>query len=188
MTIFPTNPPMAEPITLADAKAHMRIDSDAEDALITGLIRVARVHLEAVTGHALMEQGFRLVLSDWPREHRILIRKAPVMRIDAVTLFDADGMAQETNPLSVGLDMTRRPARLSVRHLGSGPIIDGIEIDFTAGFGASGNDVPDTLRRAMLLHVAQMYEFRGAISLAQQPAAVPQGYERLIAPFMRRGL
>jgi uncharacterized phiE125 gp8 family phage protein len=44
------------------------------------------------------------------------------------------------------------------------------------------------LRRAMLLHVAQMYEFRGAISLAQQPAAVPQGYERLIAPFMRRGL
>ena len=40
----------------------------------------------------------------------------------------------------------------------------------------------------MLLHLALLYEFRGAVAPDDQPAAVPAGYDRLIAPFRRRGL
>jgi uncharacterized phiE125 gp8 family phage protein len=48
--------------------------------------------------------------------------------------------------------------------------------------------VPDVLKRAMLIHIAAMYELRGAVSRADQPATVPAGYERLIAPYRRRAL
>jgi uncharacterized phiE125 gp8 family phage protein len=50
MTLIQTDPPLAEPVTLADLKAHLRIDANDEDDLLEGLIRVARAHLEAVTG------------------------------------------------------------------------------------------------------------------------------------------
>jgi uncharacterized phiE125 gp8 family phage protein len=54
MTLIETDPPLAEPVTLADLKAHLRIDANDEDALSKDLIRVARAHLEAVTGTALI--------------------------------------------------------------------------------------------------------------------------------------
>ena len=82
-----------------------------------------------------------------------------------------------------------RPARLILpEQPAPGQAINGIEIDFSAGFGATGADVPDTLKRAMLMHAALLYEFRGAVAPENQPAAVPAGYDRLIAPFLLRGL
>jgi uncharacterized phiE125 gp8 family phage protein len=48
--------------------------------------------------------------------------------------------------------------------------------------------VPDTLKRAMLMHVAQMFAFRGTVAVEDQPADIPAGYDRLIAPFMIRRL
>lgn len=48
--------------------------------------------------------------------------------------------------------------------------------------------MPDTLKRALLLHVAAMFELRGALALDEQPGAVPQGYDRLIAPHCMRRL
>jgi len=83
----------------------------------------------------------------------------------------------------------RRPARLWL-HGRPEPrqAINGVEIDFTAGFGETGVVVPDMLKRAMLIHAAHMYEFRGAVPAEMQPAGVPDGYERLVAPFLMRRL
>ena len=82
-----------------------------------------------------------------------------------------------------------RPSRLLLpdRPL-PGQAMNGIEIDFTAGFGEAGADVPDTLKRAMLTHVAAMFELRGGLSIDQQPGIVPAGYDRLIAPYRMRRL
>ena len=58
--------------------------------------------------------------------------------------------------------------------------MNGIEIDFTAGFGDAAAEVPNALRQAILLHVAAMYELRGAVAVANQPASLPAGYDRLL--------
>ena len=87
------------------------------------------------------------------------------------------------------LDGLSRPARLWLRTRPEPrQAINGVEVDFTAGFGEAGEDVPDTLKRAMLTHVAAMYELRGVLAPADQPGAVPAGYDRLIAPFRMRRL
>ncbi len=44
------------------------------------------------------------------------------------------------------------------------------------------------LKRALLLHVAAMFELRGALSPGDQPGAVPAGYDRLVAPYRMRRL
>jgi len=188
MTLIQTDPPLAEPLTLGELKAHLRIDLNDEDELLESLIRVARAHLEAATGVALMSQGFRLFLDDWPRGGVIQLMRTPVQTIDAILVYDADGVAQDLDLSGMLLDATARPARLVIREQPMpGQPINGIEIEFTAGFAAA-TEVPPELKRALLIHAAHLYEFRGAVTPDMQPAAIPPGYERLVSPWLRRGL
>ncbi|WP_275789817.1 head-tail connector protein [Pararhizobium gei] len=189
MTITELTPPPGEPLTLAETKAHLRIDGTAEDDLLTALIGTVRTHLERETGLSLLTRSFRLYLDDWPASRVIQIAKGPVQTIESVKVYGTDGMPSDIDVSGFVLDGEARPARLGLpQHPAPGQAINGIEIDFSAGFGPTGADVPDTLKRAMLLHAALLYEFRGAVTPGQQPAAVPAGYDRLIAPFRRRGL
>jgi uncharacterized phiE125 gp8 family phage protein len=189
MTYAMTDPPQAEPLTLADVKAHLRLDSGDEDALLIALIRTAREHLERQTGLCLMTQGWRLYLDRWPEGGMIQIARGPVQAIGTIQVFDGDGVPTDLSVNDRLLDGEARPARLWLRDpTPPGQAINGIEIDFIAGYGESATDVPDTLKRAMLIHVAHMFAFRGVVAPDSQPTGVPAGYDRLIAPFCRWGL
>jgi uncharacterized phiE125 gp8 family phage protein len=189
MTYALTDPPQAEPLTLAEVKAHLRLEGEDEDALLSALIRTAREHLERQTGLCLMAQAWRFYLDRWPVNGMIQIARGPVQAIETIQVFDADGVPTNLTAGDRLLDGEARPARLWLRDPPSpGQAINGIEIDFTAGYGESAADVPDTLKRAMLIHVAHMFAFRGVVAPDSQPAGVPAGYDRLIVPFCRRGL
>ncbi|CAD7027304.1 phage gp6-like head-tail connector protein [Pseudorhizobium endolithicum] len=189
MTYAQTTPPAAEPLTLAEVKAHLRLDDGEEDALLLSLLATAREHLERETGLCLMAQSWRLHLDDWPADGIIRIAKSPVQAIPAVTVFDAEGEPLQVPLEDHLLDGEGRPARLWLRNPPApGQSMNGIEIGFSAGFGEAGTDVPDTLKRAMLIHVGHMFAFRGVISPDQQPAGIPDGYDRLVAPFRMRRL
>ncbi|MCF3642632.1 phage head-tail connector protein [Rhizobium sp. TRM95111] len=189
MTIAELMPPAAEPIALAAAKAHLRLDTSDEDELVSDLLRSARTHLERETGLALISRSFRLYLDRWPDGRVIQIARGPVQTIENVTVYDGNGMPLDVALTGFVLDGTARPARLVLADRPApGQAANGIEIDFTAGFGDSGVDVPDTLKRAMLIHVALMFELRGAVDRGEQPAGVPAGYDRLVAPWRLRRL
>ena len=190
MTLTLISPPTAEPVTLADIKAHLRVSHDSEDALISSLVKAAREELEQATGLALISQGWRLFLDCWPGTQTVLIHKAPVIALTAVTIYDADGAPY--SPLLSGflLDRFSRPARIAVPDAVTDPgkKLNGIEIDFTAGFGATGVDVPDGLKRAIMLLAAHWYEFRGAETFDRESAAWPPSFERFVSRYRRAGL
>lgn len=189
MTYAMTQPPQAEPLTLAEARAHLRLDGGDEDALLQALIVTARQHLERETGLCLLSQSWRLYLDRWPADGIVRILRSPLQTVQSIAVYDAGGAAAEVSLEDYLLDGAARPARLWLRQrLAPGRAMNGIEIDFTAGYGEAGTDVPDTLKRAMLLHVGHMFAFRGVISPEQQPAGIPDGYERLVGPFRMRGL
>lgn len=184
MTLYRTVDPAVEPVTLTEAKAQLRIDHVSEDELVNGLIRAARQEVERATGQALIDQTWRLVLDDWPEWDVVCLRRTPVGAIVSVTVFDADGAGSVLAPENYQLDALSQPARL---HLGERPAagraLNGIEIDFSAGYGEAGTQVPDLLRRAIVMLVAHWYEFRAHFSAAEQPVSLPAGYERLISTF-----
>lgn len=184
MTHTIITPPAAEPLTLAEVKAHLRLDGTAEDALLTSLIAAARHYLEATTGLALITQRLRVYRDDWPADGLIQLAIAPLQSVESVTVYDAAGNPQAVSLAGHVLDAVSTPARLflAAQPATSRPL-NGIEIDVIAGFGNTGADVPDTLTRAMLMHVALMYELRGAIPSDMQPAAIPAGYDRLVSPY-----
>ena len=189
MTLFRTVEPAAEPVTLADAKAHLRIAHDSEDALLQGLIRAAREDLERATGIALIDQDWRLALDAWPSQGCALLAVHPVRTVLSVTAFGTEGEASLIDPADYQLDTLSRPARL---HFEARPeplrMFNGIEIDFSAGYGEAGTDVPDLLKRAMLLLVGHWYEFRAHFEPAEQPVSYPAAYDRIVASYRSRRL
>ena len=183
MTYLLVGEPAVEPVSLADAKAHLRVTHDADDALIEGLVSAARSHVEREAGLALIEQVWRLYLDDWPADRCVRLRRHPVRRLEAVTVFDRTGDPHVIEAAAMRLDAVSRPARLIVGDtVPGGSTLNGVEIEFAAGYGETGADVPGELRRAILLLVAHWYEFRGAAGADDQPVSVPAGFERLLAP------
>lgn len=189
MTLFRTVEPAVEPVTLTEAKAHLRLGHDSEDELLSGLIRAARQEVEAQTGTALIDQSWRLALDCWPESGRVALARHPVRQVLSVTVFGLLGEASLIDPQTYQFDPVSRPARL---HFEEQPAperrMNGIEIDFSAGFGEAGTDMPDLLKRAMLMLVAHWYEFRAAFGADMQPVSIPGGFDRLIAGYRSRKL
>ncbi|QDC03016.1 head-tail connector protein [Mesorhizobium sp. 8] len=184
MTLIRTVDPVAEPVTLAEAKAHLRIDHTDDDELLAGLVRAARQEVERSTGMALLLQSWRLVLDDLPESGCALVRIHPLREVQSVTAFGSEGEGAVVDPATYQVDAVSRPARIhfnaSVAPLRA---MNGLEIDFTAGFGEAGTDVPDPLKRAILLLVAHWYEFRAGYGPADQPVSYPAGFDRIVAGY-----
>lgn len=189
MALFRTVAPEGEPLSVAECKAYLRIDHGDDDALIGELARAAREEVERYTGMALLAQDWRLTLDRWPRFGRVTIPLHPVAEILSVTVYGTDGEASLVDPETYQLDPRSRPARLHFR-LRPMPAIamNGIEIDLRAGFGEAGADVPNLLKRGIMLLVAHWYEFRAALGAADQPVSMPEGFSRLLAGYRSRRL
>ncbi|MCP1198134.1 head-tail connector protein [Notoacmeibacter sp. MSK16QG-6] len=182
MALFRTAGPEPEPIMLAEAKAHLRVDHDAEDELITALIKMAREVTEKHCGLVLGRQNWRLTMDTVSARQPTPLALHPVHAISAVTVYDQFGVARALNEESYGLRTTRRPASVAFKDLpNAAEMENGVEIDLDAGFDTE--DIPAPLRQAMMLLIGQGYETRGGFSVSDQPVAVPQGYDVLIQPF-----
>ena len=186
MSLVMTSPPAAEPVTVADAKAHMRIDTDAEDVLIGSLILTSRLHIETALSLALITQSWTLVLDRWPRGREIDLPIAPLRSVGGVRVIDASGHATTVSDRSYLVDLAARPPRL-VWNTSALPLpgraANGIEIDLTAGFGDSAASVPAPLKHAILMLTAHWYEHRDPREIGQDGARIPDAVSDLIAPF-----
>lgn len=189
MTLILVTPPATEPVARDDAKSFLRLEHDEEDALIDTLIAAARLHAEAATRRALIAQGWRLVLDGWPARRLIELPLAPVVSVDSVTVYDAAGEPTVLDASSYVVDTLSTPARILVRQgAAPGAAFNGIEVDFTAGYGPEPDAVPTPLRQAMMMLVVHWYELREPVAFGGAPHSVPNGLEALIAPYRVMGL
>ncbi len=85
--------PAVEPVTLAEARLHLRVIDTSEDTLITSLIVAAREYCENFTGRKLIQQTWDLILDAFPADG-VSLTYAPTMTIDSVTYLDTNGSSQ----------------------------------------------------------------------------------------------
>ena len=187
MTLVPLSGPAIEPISLTDAKIHLRVDNDAEDTLIQSLITAARVHIEVSLSIAMIRQNWLWLLDAWPARRALPLPLRPVSAITSVRVIDAGGTAQTLPADAYLLDGRGNPARLVASKTGAWPkpgqVAYGIEISLEAGYGAATGDVPQPLRQALLLLVAHWFEQREPVEAGQEAVSLPDTVAALLAPY-----
>jgi uncharacterized phiE125 gp8 family phage protein len=179
--------PGDEPVSLADAYAHLHIDADssgsAEDAWLGDHIPAAREYCEAYLGRALAPRTIELATNAFPSAH-FLLPFGPVKSVESVTYVDENGDEQSFVDSSdaplFSLDVYVTPARLSPSYGESWPTArnsdNSVKVRYVTGYVSvadSSNEyvLPRLVRAAMLLVLGCLHANRGD-GLTSLPLAV----------------
>jgi len=152
----------AEPVTLAEARLHLRVTSTAEDTKITGLIAAARQSVERWCNRGLITQTVRLRLDAFP-DGCIRLPWGKAASITGVTYVDTDGSTQTLTGYQSDLDAV--PARLAPAYNENWPqtreVLGAVNVTYVVGAASVSADI----HSAMLLMIGDMYASREAVVL-----------------------
>ncbi len=183
MRLHPYTPPAVEPITLAEAKLHLRVDLDDDDDLITSLIVAARQVCEGRLRRALVTQVWDLTLCGFPECGPIRVPLPPLVSVGSVKYRDGAGV-QQTLSGSVYVVAAGTPGAIHLADGQSWPTTqehpEAVTVRFTAGYGAAAA-VPDCIKAAMKLLIGHWYENREAVNVGNITSEVPMAVTALLA-------
>lgn len=182
--------PATEPVTLAEARVHLRVDGTDEDALIAGWITAARGEVEDATGRALLPQDWELRLPAFPSYGcSIELPRAPLIAILSVVTVAADGAETTLDAAAYQAEApsgpTAQPARLWPAAGAGWPttasgVRGAVRVRYRAGY-PSLSLVPGPLKSATLLALGDLYANREQASAG--PISDNPAFARLIAPY-----
>ena len=145
-TVAPAN----MPVTLSEAKAHLRVDHDDQDDLLIAQIKAATAYLDGyagILGRALTTQTWRQDFSGFA--DCLPLPVSPVIAIVSISYFNASNVQQVLDAGVYGLFADARGAHVALQPGQSWPATftrsDAVAITFTAGYGAAA-DVPEPIR------------------------------------------
>jgi uncharacterized phiE125 gp8 family phage protein len=154
--------PADEPLTLAEVKAWLKVDGSDEDALLTALITAARASAEKYMQAALLEQRIIEIFSDFER-NGIRLSLWPLVSVEAVKYKDTGGNALTLDASFYGVDTSARPGLVYRKENALWPMLeiapDAVTVEYTAGY-ETADDVPQPIKTAMLLMIADWYDNR----------------------------
>lgn len=159
--------PSAYPISLAEAKAHLRVDGDEEDAQIDALIAAATAEIDGKNGwlgRALCTQTWKFTLPEFPYGG-IRLPLAPLRSITALKYYDTSGTLQTWDASNYQVLTDLEPGIVEPVYGVWWPAVrcrrDAVQITYVCGYGAPG-DVLEVIRAWMKLRVGLLYNSREA--------------------------
>jgi len=162
--------PTEEPVSLADVKAHLRIDITDDDALLGTYITVARRFCERYQNRAYITQTWKLVLDDWPDDDEIELPYPPLQSVTSIVYYDTEDNDNTLATTVYMVDADSEPGRVTLKYNQTWPYTtlrpyNGIEITYVAGYGDATGDVPENVVHAIKLLVGHLYENREATGI-----------------------
>lgn len=184
--------PAAEPVSSTEAKTHLRETGTDQDTRIAIAIETARMHVENITGRAMITRTLCLKLPAFPRE--IILPRAPLAsatQVTSVKYIDTNGTEQ-----TLTLDTDYRVLAPSGPQAEHGRIFlpyatiwpatrdqpDAVRVTYVAGYATTSTGVPGPLRDAMFLLIGDAFENREA-QQSRDAVYENKAVERLLWPF-----
>lgn len=205
--------PAAEPVSLEEAKLHLRVDFTDDDSLILALISSAREVVEGKIRRSLFPQQWQLTLDQFPYPTEVLTKlpsqrdnylfpslyysyyaielpRSKVVSVESISFTDNNGQQATVDQSLYAVDTNSDPARIVPKNGATWPYVDNylpgsITIAFTAG-GWDGDTVPLSIKQAMLLLIGHWYANREAVS-EKQMATLPLAVDALLERWVNYG-
>jgi uncharacterized phiE125 gp8 family phage protein len=180
-------PPDVDPVTLAEAKAHLRLDTSADDdAYVSTLISAARERVELFLRRALITQTLEYTIDGFPAGE-IDLPRPPLQSIEWIKYVDTAGILQTLPAQDYVSDVSSNEiARVALAWNRYWPItrssINAAVIRFIEGYGDDAEDVPQAIRHGILIEIANLYENREDAVVGQAVNLMPVS-ERLLWPY-----
>lgn len=177
----------AEPISLAQAKLHCRVDGTDDDALFEQIIIPAvREMAEHRTGRALVTQQWELTLDAFPVA-AIEVPMPPLQSVQSIKYLDPELGLQDIDPAAYSVHTSSLVGLIARQSGTSWPAVkdrrEAVTITFTAGYGTAA-EVPASLKAWMLLAAGTLYQNREALATGQV-VELPGGFwQHLLDPFI----
>lgn len=182
--------PTETPVSLAEAKAHLRVESNDEDGLITALVAAVTAYLDGyagILGRAIVTQTWQ---QDFDILERVLRLPLPASGISSITVRSRDGTLSTIASENYALKHDARGSLVRFKDSYSlpGDLYEtaAIAVTFVAGYGAAAA-VPVAIKQAMLLIVAYWHLNREA-NTAGNSNNTPVSAEALLAPYRMVGV
>lgn len=175
--------PTVEPISVAEAKDHLHIDHDADDAWLLMAIRAARARAEELLGRALATQTLEAAWDGWPGRFLVL-PKPPLQSVTSIKYTDENGTEATVSSADYLVDTRSTPGRVILKADKNWPAVtlleaNGVVARYVAGYAHPGQ-IPDDIRAALLLWLGEMYEYRENAVAAGSLTAIPNAAEKLL--------
>lgn len=203
LTLQSVQGPIDEPITIPELKAHLRLDTDALDTLLRIYLAAAREMVELFTRRQLLTAQYELSLDYFPwhpwralpsyqydiawRE-RIDVPRPPLQAVDALRYLDGANLWQVVDPSLYVVDTASEPGRIQPIPSSTWPLttrtLNAVVVEFTAGY-SSASDVPGSLKAAILLMAADLFEH--AEAQVEAKLEENQTVMRLLWPYRNLG-
>lgn len=193
-----TAAPAEEPVTLAEAKLWLRVETSADDSSISSLVTAARGMIERLSGRQLVTAQWILRLDTFPYPNGwwlleypglfpdascVRIPRAPLQSVEGVTYYDLGGTLQTLDPATYDVDAAHDPGRVSLAMNKVWPVTrlkpGAVKIAFTAGYGNAAA-VPEEYKTAIKLTVGAWYENREAVVTGTIASELPWSAKALI--------
>jgi uncharacterized phiE125 gp8 family phage protein len=177
--------PATTAISLAEAKAFLRVDSDYDDddSYITSLIGVATNVVEQFTRRRLITQTYNIYYDEFPPFMDLQVGN--VASVTHVKYYDTDNTLQTLDTSQYDVDIRVKPGRIYQAEDGNFPDTyeraNSVEVEFVVGSAAS--DVEDAIKQAMYIVIGRYYENRQDVVMGTQVNELPLMVEHLLTPY-----
>ncbi len=194
--------PIVEPVSLAELKAHVRVETEDEDDYLLGLIMAARQYCERRVERCFVDTRLELKLDTFPAGIELPLPMPPFSPTESRQAIEVNYLNVTLQELAVteavpvitsqpGTFLAHRastPAVLTPNVNGywpvTGPIRSAVTIRWWAGYGDSGRAVPKPIRHAILMLAAHWYGQREAVAVNIGNApSIPFGVDELLSMF-----
>ena len=182
-------PPTELPITVDDAKQHLRVEADVtvDDGYITRSIDAARKRYEHYSKRALITQTWDWTLDAFPRLGWLFeVPKPRLQSVASIQYIDTAGATQTLATSEYTVDAKNQPGRIAEAFGKSWPatqaVINAVTVQFIAGHATSA-EVPEDVKFGMLLVIGHLYQNRESVIVGTIATKLPDGVEALWAPY-----
>tara|TARA_R100001443_G_scaffold106648_1_gene116166 strand:+ start:6628 stop:7203 length:576 start_codon:yes stop_codon:yes gene_type:complete len=169
------------PVSLTEAKSHLKVDTNADDTYIESIIKAATQLSEEYTNRFFIDTVVTQYSSDFKEIETLF--KSKVSEVAHVKYYDSNNTLQTLSATVYDEQLNYEPAQIQLADGQSYPAFtkrnDAVEVKYTVGYGAA-SDVPEIIKQAILLTIGNFYANRESVIVGRMVSELPQNSKWLL--------